>query len=254
MGALLHELNRSIRIGAAPETVFRFFTDSDRWARWWGPGSTIDARPGGKVLIRYPNAVEAVGEVIEVLPPERFVFAYGYASGTPIAAGSSRVTILLTADGVGTRLRLRHEFEDAKVRDQHVQGWRFQLAVFGNIVSDEANAGSAEIVDRWFEAWSIADDGSRRTAFEAIADAKVLFRDRFSLLEGVEDLTAHAGAAQRFMPGIRMSRKGEVRHCQGTVLAEWTAAGSDGTVRMSGTNVFVMGPGCRIHEVTGVPA
>jgi hypothetical protein len=33
------------------------------------------------MLIRHPNGVEASGEVLEVLRPERIVFTYGYATG-----------------------------------------------------------------------------------------------------------------------------------------------------------------------------
>ena len=65
-------------------------------------------------------------------------------------------------------------------------------------------------------------------------------------------LSAHAGASQRFMPGIRMRRKGDVRHCQGTIVADWVAISADGQERMSGINVFVMGPGGRIDTVTGL--
>jgi len=54
--------------------VFGYFTDSAHWAAWWGAGSTIDARAGGRVLIRYPNGVQVSGEVIEVAEPERIVF------------------------------------------------------------------------------------------------------------------------------------------------------------------------------------
>ena len=66
---LPHRLDRSVLIQASPETVFRFFEDSDRFARWWGAGSTIDPRPGGKVYIRHPNGIETVGEVVEIAPP-----------------------------------------------------------------------------------------------------------------------------------------------------------------------------------------
>ena len=30
------QLDRTVRIQARPDTVFTFFTDSDRWASWWG--------------------------------------------------------------------------------------------------------------------------------------------------------------------------------------------------------------------------
>ncbi len=88
MQELPYKLNRTVLIDATPETVFRFFTDSARWAVWWGTGSAIDARPGGEVYIRYPSGVEVVGEVLEVRPPEQISFTYGYASGNPIPPGS----------------------------------------------------------------------------------------------------------------------------------------------------------------------
>ena len=48
---LPHSLDRTIVIRARRETVFRYFTDSLRWAKWWGAGSMIDpefttGRPG----------------------------------------------------------------------------------------------------------------------------------------------------------------------------------------------------------------
>ena len=95
MTPLPHRLDRTVVIHASPETVFRFFTDSARWATWWGAGSTIDPRPGGKVYIRHPGAVEVLGEVLEIRPPERIAFTYGFASGKPMPPGASRVTIRL---------------------------------------------------------------------------------------------------------------------------------------------------------------
>ena len=242
---LPHRLDRSVTIQAAPSTVFRFFQDSDRFARWWGAGSTIDPRPGGRVYIRYPNGVETVGEVVAIDPPERIVFTYGYASGNPIAPGASLVTITLAPSAGGTRLDLRHDFDEASVRDQHVQGWRFQLSVFANVVAEENFADAAALVDRWFEAWADTDAGHREATFAELASPSVTFRDRYSMLEGLPELLPHVAATQCFMPGIRMTRAGEARHCQGMVIAAWSA----GT--MSGTNVFQFGPDRKIAAVTG---
>src|SRR5690348_11889052 len=113
---LAHRLDRTVIIQARPDVVFRFFTDNARWAAWWGAGSTIDPRPGGVVHIRYPGGNVASGEVLEIHPPERIVFTYGYASGEPIPPGASRVSIQLEAVERGTRLRLTHELDDATVR------------------------------------------------------------------------------------------------------------------------------------------
>jgi len=172
-----YQLDRTIVIRATPETVFRYFTDSARWAKWWGPGSTVDARPGGQAYIRHPNGIEVLGDVLEVRSPECFTFTYGFVGGKPIPPGSSRVTIRLEPDADGTRLQLLHEFAEAQVRDDHVQGWRYQLSVFSNVVSSEVYAGAAGPVDAWFEAWAIADEAERAKAFAEIAVPSVSFFD-----------------------------------------------------------------------------
>jgi uncharacterized protein YndB with AHSA1/START domain len=249
--ALAHQLDRTIVIGAPPADVFRYFTDPARWAAWWGAGSTIDARAGGRLLVRYPDGTEAAGEVVEVSPPSQIVFTYGYTAGTPIPPGGSRVTIRLEPSGRGTRLHLVHSFADAAVRDHHVQGWRYQLSVFANVVADEIHGNSGALVDAWFAAWAEPDEPTRTASLMAIASTDVRMRDRFSCIEGMAELTPHIEAAQRFMPGMRLQRKGDVRRCQGTVLADWTATGPDGAPRGQGTNVFTLGPDGRIESVTG---
>jgi uncharacterized protein YndB with AHSA1/START domain len=248
---LPHRLDRTVVIGAGLDTVFRFFTDSARWAAWWGAGSTIDARPGGRMLIRFPNGVEASGEVLDVTVPNRIEFTYGYESGTPIPVGTSRVTIFLEPDGAATRLHLAHEFADAAARDEHIQGWRFQLSLFGNVVADEVHVGAAETVDAWFAAWSDPDASSRASTLARVTAPQVRVRDRFSLIDGLPDLLGNLMAYQRFLPGVRMARDGEIRHCQGAVLAHWIARAPDGTERTSGINIFVIGVGGQIESVTG---
>jgi uncharacterized protein YndB with AHSA1/START domain len=248
---LSHHLERTILIQAKRETVFRYFSDAARWASWWGAGSTIDARAGGRLVIRYPNAVEVLGEVIEVSPPSRIAFTYGYASGKPIPVGGSRVTVDLEAEGENTRLHLKHEFADAELRDHHIQGWRYQLSLFANAVANEVYAGAGDVVDAWFSAWSEPDAAAREATLARIAASDVRFRDRFSAVDGLSDLSAHLSAAQRFMPGLRLQRDGEIRHCQAVVLADWIARTDHGEERGRGTNVFVFASNGRVESVTG---
>ena len=129
-------LDRTVTIAARRETVFRYFTDSERFAAWWGAGSHIEPRAGGRVHIRFPNSIVAGGEVLEIAPPDRIVFTYGFESGQPIPIGSSRVTVTLADAAGGTLVSLRHELPSADVRDEHVQGWRYQLSLFGNVVAN----------------------------------------------------------------------------------------------------------------------
>jgi hypothetical protein len=107
-------------------------------------------------------------------------------------------------------------------------------------------------VDAWYGAWRMTDAAERERALAMIAAPGVRFRDRYSLLEGLEDLNAHISASQRFMPGFSLERRGEIRHCQGTVLAEWVARGPDGQDRMTGTSVFALGMEGKIEAVTGL--
>ena len=249
---LPHHLDRTVLIQAAPETVFRFFQESPKWASWWGPGSTIDPQPGGKVYIRHPGGIETLGEILAIDPPQRLVFTYGFATGNPIPPGASRVTITLRPDDGGTRLHLFHEFAEAEVRDHHVQGWRFQLSLFANAVANDVFSGAAATADAWFETWAIADAAAREAAFALIAAPSVTFRDRYSTLDGMADLLAHVEASLRFMPGFRLERSGDVRHCQGVVLADWIARGPDGAERSAGTNVFQLGPDAKLTAVTSL--
>ena len=248
---LAHTLDRTVLIRAHREVVFRFFTDSARWAAWWGAGSSIDPRPGGRVFIRNPGGTEVSGEVVEIDEPERIVFTYGFVAGTPIPPGSSLVTIELERERGGTRVRLSHAFAEAAVRDEHVQGWRYQLSVFANAVADDAGAAVPEIVDRWFAAWSEPDAAKRNAALEHTVAPDVSMRDRFSAIEGSAELRAHLAAVHRFMPGMALSRDGNVRQCQGMAVADWVATGADGQERGRGTNVFTLTPDGKVESVTG---
>jgi uncharacterized protein YndB with AHSA1/START domain len=238
-------------IRATRETVFKYFTESRHWAAWWGAGSTIDAHPGGRMLIRHANGIEVAGEVLDVQAPERIVFTYGFASGRPIPAGSSRVTIRLDSHPGGTLLRLTHEFADTASRDEHVQGWRFQLSLFANLIANDVNAAAATAVDGWFAAWSDPEKTSRERTLAEIGMPDIQFRDKFSSIAGDNELKAHLAAVHRFMPGLRLERRGDVRHCQWHVLADWVALAQDGRERGRGTNLFVFDAAGRIAEVTG---
>jgi uncharacterized protein YndB with AHSA1/START domain len=251
MSRFPHRLDRTVTIRATPDVVFRYFIDSERWASWWGKGSTIDPTPGGSVRIVHPNGVEIAGAITEIDPPSRIAFTYGYVKGAPIPADGSHVTIRLEPVRGATRLSLTHEFAEPAIRDEHVQGWRYQLSLFGNLVANEAFADAEAMVDGWFQAWSDPEAASREATLARVTNDEVWFHDRFSMVAGVDDLKPHLAAVHRFMPGMRLERVGPVRQCQGVALADWIARGPDGAERGRGTNAFELGDGGRIIGVTG---
>jgi len=193
-----------------------------------------------------------VGEVLEIAPPDRLSFTYGYASGTPVAPGQSRVTVRLEPVPEGTRLHLRHEFADEDAAQHHVQGWRYQLSLFGNAVANEVHADAAAVADRWFSVWSNPDGHARDAELQTLVSPTVSMRARVSLIVRASDLREHLTAVHRFMPGMTLTREGDVRHCQGMVLANWIAKSPDGQVRGQGTNVFTLSALNQVESVTGL--
>jgi hypothetical protein len=203
------------------------------------------------LVIVFPGGTEVTGDVVEIVLPQRIVFTYGFASGTPIPPGGSLVTIRLAEEEGSTLLHLSHDFADSTVRDEFQQGWRYQLSLFANVVLNELHATASHTVDDWFAVWSEVDAGTREEKLARLVTASIRFRDRFSSVDGIADLRAHLSALHRFMPGVAIRRDGLVRHCQGTVLADWVARMSDGTERGRGTNVFVLNAARQIEAVTG---
>jgi len=242
-------LDREITIRARPETVFRYFTDSERFARWWGAGSSIEPSPGGRVRIRYPNAVVVTGEVVAIDPPRRIVFTYAY--GETAGDDATLVTVALDAVPDGTRVRLRHEFSSEKIRDQHVQGWRYQLAMFSRVVSEEAQAAAAERIDAFLRAWGEPDAAERRALLRSCAAEEIVFRDTFSATEGIEELLANLEAVRLHMPGLSLARAGDVRLAHGTALVAWTARRESGEEAGRGENVVEFDADGRIALVVG---
>jgi uncharacterized protein YndB with AHSA1/START domain len=247
-------IERTVVIRAKRSTVFRYFTDSERFAAWWGAGSSIDPRPGGKVEIRYPNGVTAGGEVIEVVEGQRVVFSFGYDDpDKPIAREGSRVTVTLTEERGGTCVRLEHAVATEAIRDAHVPGWRFQLSTFANVVAKESEGDVMALIDRYFAVWSNADPTSRVRSLDGLVTDDVELHDAFACIRGKSDLAEHIGASQMHMPGIRLERDGAPRYCQGTALVDWSAKLANGETKARGTNVIdvLYAPEGRIARVTG---
>ena len=123
-GLIEHE----IRIAAAPEIVFAYFTDPAKMVQWMGTEATLDPRPGGVCRIN-PSGHEAMlGEYVEVDPPRRVAFTWGWESAifaTP--PQSSLVEVSLTPDGDGTIVRLTHRDLPADARGTHAEGWEHFL-------------------------------------------------------------------------------------------------------------------------------
>ncbi|HEX6711803.1 MAG TPA: SRPBCC domain-containing protein [Thermoleophilaceae bacterium] len=113
-----------IRIEASPETVFEFFTDPAKAVQWMGQTATLDPRVGGIYKVTMSNDWVVVGEYVEVDPPRRVVFTWGWEDGVAFTPpGSSTVEIDLIPDGDATLVRLVHSGLPSEASAAHRGGW-----------------------------------------------------------------------------------------------------------------------------------
>ncbi len=116
----------SIRLDSAPDVVFPFLTEAERYVRWQGVRAELDPRPGGIYRVWMDAKTVASGAFVEVDPPRRLVFTWGWEGNPSIPPGSTTVEVTLVAEGGGTVLRLRHSgLPDGEAAAMHEEGWVF---------------------------------------------------------------------------------------------------------------------------------
>ena len=147
-------VEHEIRVAASPETVFAYFTDPARMVQWMGAEATLDPRPGGICRVAWRatrSHVEAViaglpadagpppdpdnatgvmsGRFVEVDPPRRLVFTWGWED-EPLAVPpqSTVVEVSLTPEGGETVVHLAHRRLPPDSVDFHRGGWDHYLA------------------------------------------------------------------------------------------------------------------------------
>ena len=118
-------IEREIRVAARPETVFAFWTDPAKMARWMGRDIRLDARPGGTLRIDYNGSDIASGDVRRARPadPDRARRGAGRPPGDATPPGASTVEVDFVPDGDGTIVRLRHSGLVEEAVSGHAEGW-----------------------------------------------------------------------------------------------------------------------------------
>jgi uncharacterized protein YndB with AHSA1/START domain len=121
-------IEREVRIAARPETVFAFLTDPSKMVRWMGMAALLEPRPGGTYRVAINERIVARGQYVEVIPPRRIIFTFGWERESPVTPGSSTVEVTLIPDGEATILRLVHRGLPAAEVATHTDGWNRYLA------------------------------------------------------------------------------------------------------------------------------
>ena len=138
-------LEYETRIAASPETVFQFFTDPAKMVQWMGTEATLDPRPGGACRINPTGRAVMSGEFLEVDPPRRLVFTWGWETelfATP--PQSTLVEVSLMPEGEGTLVRLVHRRIQPGALAFHRAGWEHYLPRLATAAS-----GGELPADRW---------------------------------------------------------------------------------------------------------
>ena len=141
-------VEREIAIAASPQTVWELLVDPDEAIRWMGQKATFDLRPGGEYRVEVIPDNVASGEFVEIDPPHRLVYTWGWESSrtaSPVAPGSTTIEFELTADGDGTLLRFSHRgLPSADAATSHGHGWDHYLERLAAVA-----AGGDPGVDPW---------------------------------------------------------------------------------------------------------
>jgi uncharacterized protein YndB with AHSA1/START domain len=125
-------VQRRVEIDASPETVWEFLVDQEKATRWMGEKASFDPRPGGEYRVDVIPGNTTSGEFVEVDPPRRLVFTWGWEPGpngaNPVPPGSSTIEIELETDGEGTILHFVHrDLPTSEAAASHGHGWDHYL-------------------------------------------------------------------------------------------------------------------------------
>ena len=113
-----------IEIAAPIERVYAMFTDPAQLVRWIGIRAMLEPRPGGQFRFELMPGEFCSGRYVELEPPSRVVFTWGWESGAlSVEPGSSTVTVELSRRGDGTHVHLTHAGLSKPMREHHAAGW-----------------------------------------------------------------------------------------------------------------------------------
>jgi uncharacterized protein YndB with AHSA1/START domain len=106
--------------------VYRHLTTVDGPKRWIAADAEVEPAPGGVLRWTHENGATMIGRFVELDPPRRLVFSYGWEGGLMgLPPESSTVVIELEEREGITTLRLSHRGIPPESVEDHRRGWVF---------------------------------------------------------------------------------------------------------------------------------
>lgn len=149
-----YDIEISRYFDAAPELVYRAFTDPEQLAQWFGPLAfhvpldtvDVDIRPGGHwrmtmVSHMTPDTTAPIDATFTEVVENRLLVGYEVADGFPGVADGTKfsLSIEFVPEGAGTRLELRQGPFPEEMRDLAATGWNQALAKLDGLLATPAN-------------------------------------------------------------------------------------------------------------------
>jgi uncharacterized protein YndB with AHSA1/START domain len=119
-------IRASVVVEAEPMDVYEYFTTSEAMISWMGQFSSLDPVPGGEFAVDV-NGASIRGRYVELHPPDRLVFTWGFIGSDALPTGTSTVEVSLTPQGGGTRVEIVHRDLPRSEASEHAPGWRHFL-------------------------------------------------------------------------------------------------------------------------------
>ena len=149
-----YDIEISRYFDAAPELVYRAFTDPEQLAQWFAPLAfhvpldtvDVDIRPGGHwrmtmVSHMTPDTTSPIDATFTEVVENRLLVGYEVADGFPGVADGTKfsLSIEFVPEGAGTRLELRQGPFPEEMRDLAATGWNQALAKLDGLLATPAN-------------------------------------------------------------------------------------------------------------------
>lgn len=259
-------ITTSVLINAEPATVWKFMSDQARFLSWMTfmpgmpapSGSKFEPTPGGALHIVFPNGGAAKGSVVEVDPPRKLVFTWGYdpdVAKTGLRPGACRVEIAIRGVEDGTLVTLTHTGPMSdELAKGHEQGWRHylsQLALQSAMEGHQAHL--ADTLSAYFKASAEADGAKRDALLGACCVANIRVRTQFACCETLGEFSANIGNGLKHMPGATLEQNGLASHLHGYARVPWKVMSADRKLIFKGENFLRFTPAGKVAEVVSFP-